>query len=277
MRRTLHAHQVHLWYLRTEELAAHVDKAGRDVVSSRDLVESIRFATIELRDAFLLRRAFLRTVLSQYDDVAPRAWEFRRDRLGKPEIAQPLASPKLQFSMSKTAGLVACAIATDRSVGVDAETVSALVDTDDISQRFFASSECASLSALPEIERRRKVFELWTLKEAYSKARGLGLRQPFEKIAFSLTEEGRRQIVFADPSIDEPRNWVFVTSRPNDRDLLALAIARQPTEEPATWHDTIEVTTICFEGSVDRLLPRPTSCTKMNRALVQMISGVEVE
>lgn len=273
MRRKLQAHQVHLWYLSTDDtVPGHVDETTPTIISpAQDLVESTLYTTSKLQGAFLLRRAFLRATLSQYADVAPQAWEFRRDRFGKPELARPRADPKLQFSVAKTAGLVACAIAIDRSVGVDAETISDSIDANDISRRFFAPSENASLSTLTEAERRLKFFELWTLKEAYSKGRGLGLRQPFEKIAFAPTEQGRYNIAFAEPSVDEPTNWVFVTSRPSDRHLMALAIGRQPTEDPTTWHNTIEVTTRRFKASVDRLLPRPNSCTTINRAPVQMI------
>ncbi len=194
-----------------------------------------------------MTRALVRTVLSQYIDVSPKSWKFQANAYGKPEIVQPAAGRSLRFSLANTDGLVTCAVALGRDIGVDAEMIDSTVETDEIADYFFAPTEVVALRALPPAEQRYRFFEFWTLKEAYIKARGLGLSLPLEKFAFVAPKGKPIEIVF-DSSllddeglVDDPRNWHFSLSRPIKSHLIAVALARLPAEEQASWRAAIEL------------------------------------
>jgi len=70
--------------------------------------------------------------------------------------------------------------------------------------------------------RRRRFFELWTLKEAYLKARGIGLSLPLEKILFNK-DEGEMEYSL-DASVDDPTNWRFYLLQPTVCHLVAVAL-----------------------------------------------------
>ena len=52
----------------------------------------------------------MRTVLSNYADVAPADWRFAEGERGKPYIQSPAGAPTLHFNLSNTLGLVVCAV-----------------------------------------------------------------------------------------------------------------------------------------------------------------------
>ena len=150
---------------------------------------------------------------------------------GRPELDVPGGGrPPIGFNVSHTKGLVACAIAGTREVGVDVECVDRTL-THDIADRFFAPREVADLRALPDGEQARAFFDYWTLKEAYIKARGMGLALPLAHFAFSLGS-GRAPAIAFDPEIDDaPDTWQFVQAWPTAVHRLAVAIRRPPGRE----------------------------------------------
>ena len=124
------------------------------------------------------------TVLSRYQDVAPGDWTFVADSHGRPEVALRHApAAGLSFNVSHTPGLVVLGVGCGRPLGVDTEHVRSRQAPLGVAERFFAAAEAAALRALPEADRSRRFFEYWTLKEAYAKARSLGLSLPLRDFA----------------------------------------------------------------------------------------------
>ena len=191
---------VHLWWLRTDrEVAEEVlERCGR-LLSAEEQVRESQFVFKPDRLRYRLSHAMLRRTLSLYAPVAPQDWIFTAGPQGKPAIAP--SQPQLQFSLTHTQGLCACLIAQDREVGVDAENITRPTEYLELAQRFFAPAEAERIRRLPEDWRAEGFVAVWTLKEAYIKARGLGLRIPLMDFAFSFPE-GRVTVQFA-PGIDD--------------------------------------------------------------------------
>ncbi|EKX50967.1 hypothetical protein GUITHDRAFT_103549 [Guillardia theta CCMP2712] len=134
--------------------------------------------------SFLLARALLRTTLSRYcSDVKPQEWNFIMNEHGKPEIdfdnlkarRIPEQFKSLRFNLSHCSGMVCCAVSIGRDVGVDSELISTKRRILSIAERFFSEAEFEELKKIHP-DRQQLVFSrLWTLKEAYVKARGLGI------------------------------------------------------------------------------------------------------
>ena len=184
------------------------------------------------RRVFLLTRALVRTMLSRYAGVRPADWSFIANVHGRPEIVdRPQGVPDLRFNLSHTDGLIACAVTVGREIGVDVEHIGRRL-THDVAGRFFAPSEVSNLRQLSEDEQQRTFFDYWTLKEAYIKARGLGLTLPLADFAFRLAPPAPPQIRFEPSLEDDAATWQFHQEWPTPLHRLGLAVRREGADLP---------------------------------------------
>lgn len=156
---------------------------------------------------YLVTRALVRAVLSRYAAVPPADWAFAPGPRGRPAILAPQVEPPLEFNISHSADLVMVGITSGRALGVDAESIDAREADIDGLDRYFAPQESAALLALAPAARRRRFFELWTLKESYIKARGLGLAIALDAFSFELTGERGLSLHMRPPLDDSPAAW----------------------------------------------------------------------
>jgi 4'-phosphopantetheinyl transferase len=191
--------------------------------------ERMRMARF-LRDAprreYLVGRALVRCALSLYADVDPVDWGFAENAYGRPEIAFPASAAWLRFNLSHSGGMVACAVGRRTDIGIDVEDPDREVNHLEIGERFFAEAEILALRRASAERRSEVFFQLWTLKESYIKALGLGLSLPLSSFAFHI-DVTAPDIAFCAPLLDDPATWQFAKLRIG-RYIGALA-ARQQT------------------------------------------------
>ena len=113
----------------------------------------------------------LREILSRYLDLAPAALRFDHNAYGKPSVA----GAGLHFNVSHSGDWAMLAVSAEQEVGIDIERIDPSFVQEQIPERFFSPREVAQLRSLPPSEQTGAFFRCWTRKEAYIKARGLGL------------------------------------------------------------------------------------------------------
>jgi 4'-phosphopantetheinyl transferase len=194
----------------------------------RQRLDRLRFQRDRI--VFLATRVLVRRVLSRYEPVAPQAWRFVADANGRPEVADGPAW--IRFNLSNTAGLVVCAVSSAAAVGVDVERVARTAPLELIDE-VFAASEAAALRALEPGAQGRRFFEVWTLKESYIKARGLGLAIPLHRFAFTL-EHGHAPRITIDAELgDAAEGWQFTQLCPTPTHLVAVCVSSTKPQSPA--------------------------------------------
>jgi 4'-phosphopantetheinyl transferase len=223
---------LHLWcaypddLLREEATQACLRLLNED---ERSRLEAFKFD--RHRREYLATHALARTALSHHHAFPPEAWQFPLNAYGKPE-----ADPKcgLSFNLSNSLGLVVCLIAEDVEVGVDVESRERSASIAEVGPTVFSPQELAQLESLREDERPQRCLQLWTLKEAYIKARGMGLALPLDKFSFLFGgSEGIR--IALDPSLcDDSERWRFCFLE-HAGHSIALMVEATATPELHVW------------------------------------------
>jgi len=146
--------------------------ACEDVLDADELERARAFHFDRHRREYVVSHALVRHALSHHDGRPPRAWRFVRNRHGRPAAFD---ARELAFNLATHPTLVACAIARRDEIGVDVEPIARGAQILALAPCVFARGELAELAALDAGAARDRAVSLWTLKEAYIKARGLGL------------------------------------------------------------------------------------------------------
>lgn len=196
-------------YLLGEDVAAVAgDPRARALLSPEELGRAGRFRAPAAAHGFVAGRVLARTMLAGASGLAPGEVRLRTDPRGRPHIVSGEGRPGPAFSITHTKGLVGCAVSEAGDVGLDAEHIGRDADLERLARRFFAPDEVAFLDGLAGVARRRAFFAVWTLKEAFLKARGEGISVPLGSFSFdpSSSPPGFR----CGPELDgDPSAWRF--------------------------------------------------------------------
>lgn len=218
----LGADEVHVWLV---DLRAETEAARRleRTLSDDEIDRADRFRSPRDRHRFVVSHGALRQVIGRYLGVPPAAIRFDVGRRGKPSLDANGARAWLRFNLAHSGDLALCALAREREVGVDVEAVRDVPEMLAIAERYFAPGEVATLCAAPAGARRERFFALWTLKEAYVKARGDGLGVPLASFDVSKALQPGGASVVVDPN--RPARYELRRLRVGDGYAAALALA----------------------------------------------------
>ncbi|MBK5267920.1 MAG: 4'-phosphopantetheinyl transferase superfamily protein [Acidimicrobiia bacterium] len=227
---------VHVWTLAPHCLDSTTKARYEVSLSDEESARWHRYLRSRDRDLFVAARGFLRQVLSQYLEVPAAAWRFDVSESGKPSIANPEAK-RLQFNLSHTpgtepdGGLVAVAVTVDVACGIDVESLDSVDDPLLIAASALSAYERADLAN--QSDPRLRFFEYWTLKEAYLKARGAGLRLPLDRFGFVFDPDPR--LCVEPPIEDDPLSWQFAMHQLDSRLIMAIAVQTGSRLRPITF------------------------------------------
>ena len=171
---------IHVWATRLEASPDAVARAAR-TLSPDERARAARFRGQHLERRFVVSRAAVRRVLARYRGEDPAAIAFELGPHGKPL----LSGDEPPFSVSHSGDVAVIAVSGAGPVGVDVEEVRLIPELEQLAARTFARDEAATLAALPAADRANAFFRIWTAKEAYVKALGVGLAMPLD--AFTVT------------------------------------------------------------------------------------------
>lgn len=83
---------------------------------------------------------------------------------------------------------------------------------------------------MPTQERERALIRLWTLKEAYLKAAGVGLNAELRDV---VVRPGREPVLQAAPEEPHPERWLLLPVESPDDTVASLAVRARVDESRA--------------------------------------------
>jgi 4'-phosphopantetheinyl transferase len=171
---TLHlpTDELHIWRARLTP-SADAGRAAR-TLSADERARASRYAVERTRLRYVMSRSILRMLLGAYLGVDAEAVRFEYGAYGKPSL-DPSHETDIAFNLSHSGPVAVFAFARGTQIGVDIEQMHARMGADAVVERFFSTREREIYRSLPESQRPRAFLCGWTRKEAYLKARGMGL------------------------------------------------------------------------------------------------------
>lgn len=213
----------HLWLLDLRGLPNGFEQRCLALLDPEERRRADRFRVAGARLQFCAGRALCRTLLGHYGHVAPERWRFETNDHGRPRAVGPNGRPGPEFNVSHTEGLAACVLGATPELGVDVESLQRHVSPK-LASSFFAPTEVRELETHPYEAQTHRFFEYWTLKEAYIKARGLGLSLPLDSFWFSLGTADEVRITMDTRCDDSPEGWQFRRWTHGAHHMVAIAL-----------------------------------------------------
>lgn len=228
------ANEIHFFYTLVEEIRDPLlIRRYRSVITAEETAKADRFIFAADRHRSLVTRALLRFTLASSTNMAAENFKFTHNSYGKPALKPDLIPLPLEFNISHSSGITACALTLGRKIGIDIEDHTRKFDPG-LADRFFTRSEAVYLRSCPAEKRKKTFFDLWTLKESYIKARGRGLSIGLDSFGFEIEPETR---IFFRKAVDEtPDDWVFFSFSPVKNYTAAAAVFSPQQKEILKLH-----------------------------------------
>ncbi len=177
------ASEIDIWIIPTESMPRLARE--HDVLSADERGHALKIKHKNHRIRYTAVRTALRFALSHrmQGAIESNNWRISTPPSGKPQICPEQAN--CSFSITHADDFSVIAIAPNTTVGIDAERI-------DNAKLKHLPIECLSqneqqrMKAKAQDEQYYDFFRFWTLKEAYTKALGLGLFVDFDSIEFDL-------------------------------------------------------------------------------------------
>ncbi|MFD2673102.1 4'-phosphopantetheinyl transferase family protein [Marinicrinis sediminis] len=139
-----------------------------------------RFVHDKDRIASLYSELLARAMIAQFTNRRASQIAFGKNEYGKP---YPLGISDIDFNISHSGKWVLGAV-SQRPIGVDVERIHPINETA-LAERFFAPVEAEMLNGIQQDEARKKRFyQIWSLKESYIKWKGTGLSTSLSSFSF---------------------------------------------------------------------------------------------
>jgi len=222
---------VRVWYARPREVWPTAAAAARalDWLQPAERARHDRYRREADRAMFLLGRVMARALVGRALGVAPTAWPWRDGPRGRPEI--DVAACGLSFNLAHSAGVVVCAVGRGVEVGVDVEHRARTTIDPRMVARYCSPAEQADIAARGDVGWQDRFLKFWTLKEAYLKARGLGLVVPLAELSFDLRTPEIRLEFLGSLAGTDPR-WTFSLTSIDAEHYVAVAAATGEHRHP---------------------------------------------
>jgi 4'-phosphopantetheinyl transferase len=207
---SLASDEVHVWYWHFDAEASGNAWLAVEKIAWLSDRERARYARLQLprrRRAFLAGRLFLREVLSHYRDRPADSWEFMENEYGKPALKD--GPENLAFNLSHSHQGYMLALSRHVGTGADIEFSARSRRLRRLAGRYFSMPECDWLLGLSEADQQDGFYCLWTLKEAYIKARGMGLALPLDSFSFDLSAAPTIAFTEHEPARASGQYWQF--------------------------------------------------------------------
>jgi len=219
--------EAHIWRASLNQGAETIESMAA-LLSPDERQRAVRYHRPVDRDRFIAGRGILRKIISAYLALPPDQLRFTYNEYGKPAVSDEQNDRALNFNLSHSAELALYAFTRGRGVGIDIEYIREDFATLEIAERFFSKDEVTALKSLPTDQRTMGFFNCWSRKEAFIKAKGMGVSYPLDRFTVSLVPGEPPALLKVDDDEREVARWRMYELKPGDGYVAAMIATAPP-------------------------------------------------
>lgn len=167
-------HEVHIWSA-SLDTGRGLSEYYESCLDRWELRRASKYSLEPSRKRFVCARGILKELLGQYVGYTPAQISFSLGSFGKPYFPAEI-SKSLNFNSTDTEDEALFAVCMAAEVGIDIELDSRNVRHQAIARRKFSRQEMQQYEQCPASRQKQFFLKIWTRKEAYGKAKGVGIR-----------------------------------------------------------------------------------------------------
>lgn len=221
---SLKTNHIDLWFIEPHLLPIETMTSLQTLLSDEEIFKLQQYKNKAAQHTSTVTRALCRLILSQYTYVDPKSLKFIRNQHGKPTLVDNIND--LRFNLSHNNELIIMTVCISDDIGCDIENPKRKISIEPISRRYFAKQEHEQLSDLLGEQQQQRFFEIWTLKEAFVKATGIGIGLGLDSFYFDFNKRlsNNIHVNFNDHyTLDKEAPWQCIQTMFNKQ---SLAICR---------------------------------------------------
>jgi 4'-phosphopantetheinyl transferase len=186
-----------------------IEYVYQSVLTQEEIERSLCFFFDNDRRNYIVRRYFLRTLLSKFNTVAPQQIQFHTYENMKPAVSG------IEFNLSHSGDFIVIAL-SHSGIGIDIEYLKRSFDFRDVLTNCFNEEE---MSFVLQGDIALNFYSLWTRKEAVLKATGEGLTDMIQLLNCLPDVVSRKE-----------KSFKLITFRVQTDYVLSLAIDAKQTD-----------------------------------------------
>lgn len=197
-----------------------VDEERLAKLIGRDWQRYLRFRHAMSRSRFVASRLLLKHTAAEVIESRPELLDLAYRPGGRPYLR---GCDQIDISLSHTDDMLVVGVTKNGRIGVDVELADRPMLGLGIEEQVCTPHELTMLRSIAENRRNAALVRLWTLKEAYSKAIGQGLRFRFTEFGFRLGDP-RARVLRPDGSPGTGDEWRFGTWLVGGKYAISVAL-----------------------------------------------------
>ncbi|GHD93776.1 4'-phosphopantetheinyl transferase family protein [Streptomyces naganishii] len=197
-----------------------LERPGLAAALGRDHKRLLEMNHVPNRSRFVASRLLLKSAAAAVLGAEPDELELAYKPGGRPHLR---GVDQLDVSLSHTEELLVVGLTRNGRIGVDAENAGRRMLGLGTERQVCTPYELEAVLAVPRERRNGELVRLWTLKEAYSKAIGQGLRFRFTEFGFT-PEDRQVQMLRPDGTPGAGWEWSFHSWLVDDSYMVSAAV-----------------------------------------------------
>ncbi len=185
----LHLHSLHIYYGFIKDFDFNI---LADLLTADEKKRAHQFKVQNDQHLHIASRVFLRRLLAAYLNMEASQVQFEYGINGKP-FAQ--GEHDVQFNVAHSNEVFLLGFVKKDAIGIDIEHLSRPIDTKKISAFLFSENELEKFQNADQTLRHEQFINCWTRKEAFVKAKGVGLSFPLKQLEVSFVRGEKAKVV----------------------------------------------------------------------------------